>query len=88
LKGTTIAACLLALSRELRTLERLFRQIAQEEACNGFGDARLPRAMAANLASLARRAEKPALLALQSDAGGLDPLLGLPTQPASSARRN
>jgi hypothetical protein len=82
--GSAIAASLFAFSRELRTLERLFHQIAQEEARNGFGDERLPRAIATNLANLARRAEQPALLALQSYAGGPGPLLGLAAQPRNS----
>lgn len=88
MKGTTIAACLLALSRELRTLERLLQKVALEATSNGFGDACLPRAMAMNLARLAGRADGLALQALNFCPGHPDPLLDLTAQPRSSSSRN
>jgi hypothetical protein len=85
LRGTTIADCLLALSREIRALDRLLGQIA---ALNGDEDGTLPHTLARNLAHLARRADEVALMALQSFDGETRGLLGLPTQPPSSAHRN
>ena len=85
MRGTTIADCLLALSREIRVLERLLAQMA---ALNGAEDGRLPYTWARNLAHLARRADQVARMALQRPGGETRGLPGLPTQPRSSAPRN
>ena len=80
-----IADSLLALSREIRALERLLGQIG---ALNGDEDGRPPHTLARNLAHLARRADEIALMALQCPGGETRGLLGLPTQPPRSAHRN
>ncbi len=85
MRGTTIADCLLALSREIRALEQLFVQIA---VLNDEEGGRLPHTLARNLARLARRADQVALMALQCPGGETRGLLGLPTQAPSSAPRN
>jgi hypothetical protein len=76
---------LLALSREIRILERLLGQIA---ALTGDEDGCLPHALARRLAHLARRADEVALMALQCSGGETRGLRGLPAQPPSSARHN
>jgi len=85
LRGTKIADCLLALSREIRTLERLLGQIAADI---GDEEGRLPGTLARRLAYLARRADEVALMALHCPGGETRPLRGLPAQPPSSARHN
>lgn len=85
--GSAIAASLFAFSRELRTLDRLFRQVAQETAFMGFEDASLPRALEKNLAHLAGRADELALRAQLLSAGRPDRLLGPRAQPRSFSNR-
>ena len=81
--GSTIAASLFAFSRELRTLDRLLRQVGREAPCMGFGGTSLPRVLEKNLVRLAGRADELALHALLFSAGHPDRLLGPIAQPRS-----
>ncbi len=86
--GSAIAASLFAFSRELRTLDRLLRQVAREAAFMGFGEACLSRALENDLAHLAGRSDELALRALQFSAGHPDPLLDPIAQPRSFSNGN
>lgn len=85
---TTIAAYLLALSRELRRLERLFRQVALLSALNGDKGGRLPPGLTRDLAHLACRADELAPPPPQFSDGVQDPVPRVPIQARNSSDLN